>query len=145
MSQTTTANDLLKLVSKLQTERDGHVKAIEEIDSTFEQLGMKVTPATTTKKRRGRPAGTSKKAKATKASAKKPTKRGRGAFAVTGEESVLGFVKATAGCTTAQVNEHWVKEGRSGQANNALGKLVKEGKIARKNLKGQRGSTYTAK
>lgn len=147
MAKTTAATELLQLVKKLQAERDSHVKAIEAIDTTFQQLGINVAPvASTAKPRRGRPAGTGKeKAKIAKASAKKTGKRTRKTFAVSGDESVLGFVKANAGCTTVQVNEHWTKEGRSGKADNALGKLVKEGKITRKNIKGQRGSTYTAK
>jgi hypothetical protein len=149
MAKTAAATELLQLVKKLQDERDSHVKAIETIDLTFKQLGIGVAPvapaAFTTQPRRGRPAGTGKKAKAVKAPAKKTSKRTRKTFAVPGDESVLAFVKANAGCTTAQVNEHWTKEGRSGKADNALGKLVKDGKITRKNIKGQRGSTYKAK
>jgi hypothetical protein len=150
MAKTAAATELLKLVKKLQAERDSHVKAIEAIDLTFKQLGIDAAPvASAAKPRRGRPVGTGKKTKVAKAPKKKTTKktskRTRKTFAVSGDESALAFVKANAGCTTAQVNEHWTKEGRSGKADNALGKLVKEGKITRKNIKGQRGSTYTAK
>lgn len=156
MAKTAVASELLKLVKKLQDERNAHVKAIEAIDLTFAQLGISTdaTPtAPTKKKRRGRPAGSKskktakkvvKKAKTPK-TAKKTGKRTRKTFKQTGEESVLTFVQANANCTTAQVNEHWTMEGRSGKADNALGKLVKESKINRKNIKGQRGSTYSAK
>jgi hypothetical protein len=150
MAKTAAGTELLKLVKKLQDERDSHVKAIEAIDLTFKQLGIDVAPvASPAKPRRGRPAGTGKKTKVAKPpkkkTAKKTSKRTRKTFAVSGDESVLAYVKANAGCTTAQVNKHWTKEGRSGKADNALGKLVKDGKITRKNIMGQRGSTYTAK
>ncbi len=150
MAKTAAATELLKLVKKLQDERDSHVKAIEAIDLTFKQLGIDAVPvASSAKPRRGRPAGTGKKTKVAKApkkkAGKKTSKRTRKTFAVSGDESVLAFVKANAGCTTAQVNEQWTKEGRNGKADNALGKLVKDGKITRKNIRGQRGSAYTAK
>ena len=155
MAKTPAAAELLKLVKKLQDERASHVKAIEAIHLTFKQLGIETdaaTPAAPAKKRRGRPAGSGKKAKASKAKVtkakttkKKTSKRTRKSFSVSGDESVLAFVAANPGCTTAQVNEHWTTEGRAGKADNALGKLVKEGKVTRKNIKGQRGSTYKAK
>lgn len=168
MAKTAAAAELLKLVKKLQDERATHVKAIESIDMTFTQLGINAgtpaAPATPTKatgKRRGRPVGSGKKkvtvtkaakapkapkaAKVAKTTKKKSGKRTRKTFAISGEESVLTFVKGNAGCTTAQVNEHWTTEGRAGKADNALGKLVKEGKVNRKNIKGQRGSTFSAK
>ncbi|MFG0250682.1 MAG: hypothetical protein ACF8OB_17490 [Phycisphaeraceae bacterium JB051] len=148
MAKTPVAAELLKLVKKLQDERAAHVKEIEAIDLTFAQLGIEseTAAAAPAKKRRGRPAGSGKKAKAVKKTTKKKTgKRTRKSFSVSGDESVLTFVAANPGCTTAQVNEHWTTEGRAGKADNALGKLVKEGKVARKNIKGQRGSTYKAK
>jgi hypothetical protein len=141
MSQTTTSTELLNLVGKLQAERADHVQAIEAIDSTFQQLGMNVEsmPA---QPRRGRPAKTMI---AQTQTPMKPVKRGPGKYALTGDESVLAFVQANPECTTAQVNEHWIKEGRSGMASNTLAKLAKAGKLTRKNLKGQRGSTFTAR
>ena len=146
MAKSDAASELIQLVQKMQDERTGHVQAIEAIDLTFKQLGIEVQLfAPTAKPRRGRPAGTGKKSKSVKATPKKTSKRTRKTFAVSGDESVLAFVKANPDCTTAQVNEHWTKEGRSGKADNALGKLVKEGKITRKNIRGQRGSTYKAK
>jgi len=43
----------------------------------------------------------------------------------------------------ADVNKQWATSGRKGSANNLLGKLVKEGKVTRKQGKGQRGSVYS--
>ncbi len=141
MSQTATSTELLNLVGKLQAERADHVQAIEAIDSTFQQLGMNIE-SMPVQPRRGRPA---KSMVAQVQAPIKPTKRGRGAYALTGDESVLAFVQANPECTTAQVNEHWIKEGRSGMASNTLAKLAKAGKLTRMNLKGQRGSTFTAR
>ncbi|MBL4701466.1 MAG: hypothetical protein JKX85_09430 [Phycisphaeraceae bacterium] len=173
MAKSAAATELLKLVKTLKNERADHVKAIEAIDRTFQELGIgsdASAPALASSgapKRRGRPVGsksqkaakvkiakapkaakaakTAKAPKAAKTSKKTAGKRSRGSFGVSGDASVLGFVKGNAKCTTAQVNAHWTKEGRAGKADNALGKLVREGKITRKNVKGQRGSTYSAK
>ena len=163
MAKSNAATELLKHIKTLQNERASHIKAIEVINQIFQQLGISadvsapvsvVAPAAAeAPKRRGRPAGskskkTIKAAKAPKA-AKTPKKtagkRSRGSFGISGEESVLAFVKGNAKCTTAQVNAHWTQEGRAGKADNALGKLVREGKVTRKEVKGQRGSTYSAK
>lgn len=141
MSQTTTSTELLNLVGKLQAERADHVQAIEAIDSTFQQLGMNVA-SMPVQPRRGRPTKTMVAQAQTQM---KPAKRGRGKYGLTGDESVLAFVQTNPECTTAQVNEHWIKEGRSGMASNTLAKLAKAGKLTRKNLKGQRGSTFTAR
>ena len=75
----------------------------------------------------------------------KPDKCARGKFALTGDESVLAFAQAKSECTKAQVNEHWITEGRNGKADQALFKLTRNGQISRKNIKGRRGSMYTIK
>ena len=78
MATSDAASELIQLVQKLQDERAGHVQAIEAIDLTFKQLGIEVqTSAPTAKPRRGRPAGTGKKPKATKTTPKKTGKRTR--------------------------------------------------------------------
>jgi hypothetical protein len=68
------------------------------------------------KPRRGRPAKVNQPSI-------QPTRRGPGKYALTGDESVLAFVQANSECTTAQVNEYWIKEGRSGMASNTLAHL----------------------
>ncbi|HCD34784.1 MAG TPA: hypothetical protein DER01_20410 [Phycisphaerales bacterium] len=67
----------------------------------------------------------------------KPDKCARGKFALTGDESVLAFAQAKSECTKAQVNEHWIKEERSGMVSNTLVKLAKTSKLTCMNLKGQ--------
>ncbi len=157
MAKSTTASELLRLTKQLKAERAEHLASVASIDQVFAQLGLEVpgeavaAPAAAPKKR-GRPAGKKnalgKKKPATKKKvAGRPAKSGgrkRKKFPTSGDGSVLEFVKANAGCTTADVNAHWQKEGRAGKADNSLSKLTREKKIKRKNVKGSRGSTYSA-
>lgn len=139
-----TADELLALVSKLQNERADHVARIEAIDRTFSSLGIAVSPIA--KARRvgrppGRPAGRPVGRPVGSVNRKKG-KRTRGRFEVSGDQAVLDFVKQNKVVTTKQVNDFWVGQGRKGKADNALSKLTREGKLQRKNIKGERGSQY---
>jgi len=84
----------------------------------------------------------SKKKVSKKKVTKKASKRTRGNFGRTGEESVLAFVKKLGEPTAGDVNRLWKEEGRGGAANNTLGKLVTEGKLVRNSIEGKRGGTY---
>jgi hypothetical protein len=143
MSQVSLADELNQAVSKLQKERKEHEAAIQEIDSVFERLG--ITPPA--RKRRGRPPG--RKTGARKpARAAKPARgrRKRRTFKVSGLQSVLGFVKAARvnGRTTGEIIQHWKSEGRSGDGYTTIGELVKAGSLKKEEMKGERGSRYTA-
>ncbi|NQU74708.1 MAG: hypothetical protein HQ546_00160 [Planctomycetes bacterium] len=129
---------LKNAIKALVSERAGCVARIAQIDKTFADLGVK--PG---KSRRGpgRPKGSSKKV----AAGRKAGRRKRRKFAVSGDVSVLAFVKARKSPTTAEVNAHWAKEGRSGKADNALSNLVKAGKLIRVGDKKVRGSRYKIK
>ena len=136
MTTSNVAIELRRLVQQLHDERAEHVKAIEAIDQTFKDLGLdtsRIKLAANTQ-----PIST----KNTVIPSKKLTRK---TFVVTADAFVLGFIQANPGCTTAQVNEHWTTEGRNGKADQTLFKLVKAGQIARKNIKGKRGSMYTVK
>ena len=135
MAPSGSARDLATLINQLQAERQQHVDAITQIDATFAQFGITPTP----RKRRGRPPG--RTAAAAPAPAKKRRKRGR--FKISGDESVVSFVAKKGVATTAEINVHWAKEGRAGRADNALVKLIKDKKLKRENIKGERGSKYT--
>jgi hypothetical protein len=136
MTTSNVATELRRLVQQLHDERAEHIKAIEAIDQTFQDLGLdaqQVKPVVN-----AQPVSTKNTAFSRK-------KRTRKAFAITADAFVLSFIQANPGCTTAQVNEHWITEGRNGKADQTLFKLVKTGQIARKNFKGKRGSMYTVK
>lgn len=73
-----------------------------------------------------------------------PTKRRRGRrkFDQTAEELVLAFLKRHPNAITREVNAAWKEAGRSFTADVTLGKLVKERKLKRTPLVGERGSRY---
>lgn len=131
MSKSTIAS-LESLFRKLNTERQGHLDDIAEIDAAFESLGMTATKPKKRKRRPGRPKKSGKRAKRRK-------------FKTTASELVLATVKRAGkkGATGAQINKAWKAAKRPGDAYNTLGQLTKAKKIKRINLKGERGSRYT--
>ena len=148
MARSDRAGELKKLIAQLQSERQQHVEAIEEIDRTFSELGIDAEMAP---RRRGpgRPAGRrggrrTKAAKTGKKATKAGRRRRRGRFARSGEDSVVSFVKSKGNPSTAEVNQHWKSEGRAGKADNTLTRLVQQKKLKRQKIKGERGSRYQA-
>ena len=139
MATATTTRELERLVQQLKSERQAYVDAIAQIDATFEQFGIAATP----RKRRGRPPGSGKGA--AKKTTTKKGRRKRGRFSQSGDDSVLAFVKGKGSATTKDINDHWSKEGRGGRADNTITRLFKAKKLKRQNIKGARGSRYTAK
>ena len=79
---------------------------------------------------------------AVKKAATPKVRRKRKKYAQTAEQLVLGLVKGK-GSTTAEINRAWKDGGRKGRADNTLNKMLKDGKLKRTPLKGQKGSTYT--
>ncbi len=136
MTTSNVAIELRRLVQQLHNERAEHVKAIEAIDQTFQDLGLNAS--------QHKPVVNAQPVSPenTEITGKKSTPK---AFSATSDTFVLSFIQANPGCTTAQVNAHWTTEGRNGKADQTLFKLVKTGQIARKNIKGRRGSMYTVK
>lgn len=124
-------------VQGLMTERQRHADAIMAIDRTLGQIARLL----------GGPASASAAPRSTGASKTKPAsshRRKRRKFAVSGDQSVLDLIKKNGGATTQEINAHWKREGRGGTADNTLSRLVKEKKLKRSPLKGQRGSRYTS-
>jgi len=70
-------------------------------------------------------------------------KRIRRKFAVSGEQSILDFVKSKSNPIGREIEKHWKSEGRAGVAANLISKLLKAKKLKRTPLKGERGSRYT--
>jgi len=161
MAKSNVTEELAQAIESLQTRREALLKEIEEIDQTFEKFGIDAGAALPSsrgrgkkKRGRGRPRGsktTTKKAgkktgkKTTKKTGKKVSKRGRrkkGTFTKTGEQTILDFVREHGSPSTAEINVHWSGEGRGGKADNTITRLVKEGKLARVENPGERGSRY---
>ncbi|HEY8751878.1 MAG TPA: hypothetical protein VIM11_28105 [Tepidisphaeraceae bacterium] len=150
MRAPTKAADLSSRVSELQEQRQQHLEAVEKISATLAEIERLVGGAGNGAPRRGRPPGRPKAsggsaigAEAVGRSGGRGKKRTRGRFEITGEDSIIGFIKTHRNPTTQDVKKHWASEGRGGTADNALSKLVSERKIRRIPMVGQRGSTYS--
>jgi len=136
MAKPSTARELVNLITSLLQQRRQHEQAIAEIDQTCARFGIDPDAVPT----RGRPAKAGGKAKVGRP--KKKARRKRRTFKVSGEQSILNFVTAKGNPTTAEVNKHWDAEGRGGKADNALGRLVADGRLKRVKDKTVRGSRY---
>ena len=130
MARTVSLDGVTRQIESLLKTRVQHQTAIDKIDATLAGIrnalgggsnGSSVAkPASTGAKHGPKPDTT--------------RRRGRGAFKISGEESVLGFIKSAGTPTTKEVNQHWKTEGRGGSADNALTKLVKLKKLKRMNI-----------
>jgi hypothetical protein len=114
--------------------------AVERIDALFKQFGIHPSNG----RRPGRPSAAVKNARRPGRPPRR--KRTRKTFSRSGLESVLDFVKGRGaeGATTGEINKHWKSEGRAGTAYVTIGHLVKDRKLKKRRLVGQRGSRYTA-
>jgi hypothetical protein len=126
--------DIPQRIQQLLDQRREHQDAIEQIDQKLEQIsGLLELPAR--RGRRGRPPGRP-------AAAAAPAKRGRPRGKITAEQSITKFVQKQGNPTTREIKEHWRSERRKGTPDNTLSKMVRERKLKRQPLEGQRGSRY---
>lgn len=148
-SLTGAARELEVAVRGLQQQRQEYVNGIADIDALFAQLGIQPQEG----KPRGRPPkagrrgpGRPRKADTATKAPKAGGRRKRRKFAIPAHESVLQFAKGGGkdGRTSKEIAKHWKEESRSGQPFVTLGQLVKAKKLKKQELKGQRGSRYTA-
>ena len=145
----TTINELVSLVGRLQSERKAHVEAIAKIDDAFSGLGMGAGEAVSrglVKRGPGRPRGSGKKVRAaSKSSVGRPARK-RSKFSMTANDLIVGYVKKAGakGVSSGEIKRRWAAAGRPGEPYNTLGELVRSKKIVKKNVKGQRGSRYSA-
>jgi DNA-binding transcriptional regulator YiaG len=70
------------------------------------------------------------------------TDRKRGDYSQTAEEFIASLVKSRKATTSTQINAAWKRDGRGGNANNTLSRMVAARKLKRTKLKGERGSKY---
>jgi len=129
MPRVGTAAALAGMIEKLQAQRKEYAAKLAEIDAIFARCGIQPLSA---------PAG-----RAPGAAPVSDRRRTRRKFKVTANELILAFVKERGSATTAEINEHWRRNGRAGKADNTISALVKEGKLKRKKLPGERGSSYS--
>ena len=140
MAKTNTAEEVAQRIQQLIEQRQEHADAIARIDSTLERVGTALTNGVA---RRGRrPTSHSTIIPAEPPTRKRSRRRRRRKFATSAEESILAFVKEHKNPTTQDLKKLWANEGRGGTADNALSKLVKEKRLKRTPLEGQRGSRF---
>ena len=128
-------DNVIQRIEQLLRERQTHQEAVAHIDQMLERVGDALGT-----KMRGRPRG-GNHSHLTQMPAH--TRRRRGKFAVSAAESVMAFVKERKNPTTQDIKKQWTSEGRRGTADNALTLLVKDKKLKRTPLEGQRGSRYS--
>ena len=127
--------DVVQRIQSLISQRQQHADAIAAIDSTLAKVAGVLTPDG-----RYKVVSVSQTPDAKVGPAKK--KRIRRKFAVSGENSVLAFVKSKVNPKGRDIEQQWKKEGRAGTAANSLSVLVKAKKLKRVPLKGEPGSRY---
>ena len=137
MPHTATAS-LTDRIQQLLDQREQHASAIAAIDQTIEQINGLLGGAKPGRKPGPKPA-------AMPSAAEPPAKRRRRRqrFTISGEESVLAFVKEQGKPTSQEIERQWTAEGRKGRAAKALSKLTREKKLTRTPIAGKRGSRYT--
>jgi hypothetical protein len=144
------SSDITVRIQHLLEEREEHAEAIASIDATLARVGAALG-GSPTHAAPAKPAAIFAKAAPTKAAAKpvsaKPApvaaKPRPGKFAMSGEASILAFVKSKGNPVGRDIEAKWKSEGRKGRAINAVSKLVREKKLKRTPLKGERGSRYS--
>ncbi|MFO0578168.1 MAG: hypothetical protein U1A78_29530 [Polyangia bacterium] len=156
MRKRSTSSELTDLIKRLSVIRREHERALDEIDTTFRELGIEHLLNSGTGRRGRKPGSTSAATKAAaggrgKKRGRKPgpkpgAKRARGkrgSFAITGDELILRFVKKQGGPSTDEIRKHWESSGRGGKADNNLSQLVKRGLLVRSKIEGSKGSAYS--
>ncbi len=121
--------ELKTLINKLQTERKAHLDAIDAIDKAFADLGLGGYggPA---RRGPGRPGGLGP--------------RTRGHFEISGTQMILAMVKQAGakGVSGNDIAKRWKAEGRGGSSYNIINRMLAKKMIARRKVKGERGSLY---
>ncbi|MEZ0265908.1 MAG: hypothetical protein ACAI43_14355 [Phycisphaerae bacterium] len=125
-------------IRRLQDFRRRHLEAISAIDRALSQIdhtlgNVDILNEALMSRADARLAG----------SADHPVRR-KGRFARTAEVSVLEFVRREGAPTTAQINDHWRREGRRGTANVTVLRLLRQNRIRRQTDPAIRGSRYLA-
>jgi hypothetical protein len=131
-------SDLIEKIRRLQADRAEHAQAITEIDKVLSRVENALEALKAMSHKTGH---ASSEAGVEGASGARP-RRHYQKFELTGEESVLEFVRNGGNPTTAEINANWQAEGRTGVANPILARLLKRGQLERELDPNVRGSRY---
>jgi hypothetical protein len=130
--------DLADKIRRLQADRAEHAQAINEIDKV---LG-RVENALHALKEMTSKSGQTASDQAADIDPSQRPRRHYQKFELTGEESVLEFIRNGQNPTTAEINANWHAQGRTGVANPILARLLKRGQLEREIDPTVRGSRY---
>ena len=133
------STDITQRIQHLLDERLKHAEAITSIDATLARVGA----ALGSNGQAPKPAAAVTKAPAPAKLISAKPKAKRREFALSGIQSILAFVKSKSNPKGGEIEAHWKAEGRKGRAINLTSKLVKDKKLKRLPLKGERGSRYS--
>jgi hypothetical protein len=117
--------DLTAKIRQLLSERARHVRAIDEIDKVIGRIQEMLVAF-----------------ELRSPQSEAWSRRRYQKLELTGEESVIEFVRSCDNPSTAQVNAHWKSQGRLGVANPILARLIKRGVLRREDDPSVRGSRY---
>lgn len=132
---------ILDEIQRLQADRQKHLDALNRIDEVLKKIASTLAvmpigqiPGDSDRRSGGAPAA--------RHDAAGDSRRKYNKLPLTGEQFILAFVREHGTATTLEINTAWRQQGRGGVANNALGRLVKQGLLNREPLNDQRGSRY---
>lgn len=117
---------MTEMIRQLEADRERHARAMAEIDQVLQQVGHILGALD------GQPGLPPLELNFAK----------RRSFELTGEQSVLKFVRERGNPSTAEINTHWKAEGRRGLVNVTLLHLIKRGQLRRESDPTVRGSRY---
>jgi hypothetical protein len=135
--------DISAHIQKLIAEKQHHTEALARINETLDQIAGLVGGTNGHRRGPGRPPKAVSEASDVATAPKRGRRRRRRSFAVSGEQSLLNFIKQHRNPTTQELKQHWASENRGGTADNTLSKLFRERKVKRTPLEEGRGSRFT--
>ena len=138
--------DVAGRIQSLMQEKQQHEEALAQINQTLQQIGSLLGGAPRGR-RPGRPSASVSFAMPAAAigggaMGGRRKRRKRRHFEMSGEDSIVQFVRTNRNPTTSEITAHWRREGRGGKADNALSRLVKIRRLKRQPIPGERGSRY---
>jgi hypothetical protein len=132
-----------KYLSQLLSKRSEYVNGLQEIDGLFSKWGIKVEPPNGRGRKPGRPKMSQiSTVMVAPAAGNGRKRRKRGRFSHTADEFILSLLQGDKKLETKDINAAWKAAGRGGRADQPLAKMVKDGKLKRMKVKGERGSRY---
>src|SRR5437868_3677597 len=134
-------HELAEKIRQLQADREKHAQAIAHIDQVLSRVESALGGIRAAAKQPPAPPKLTHVLQ-TVAQPLPHQRRKYQKFALTGEESVLDFIRRHGNPTTAEINDNWHAEGRTGVANPLLARLLKSGLIERESDPSVRGSRY---